>query len=61
MIYRNIRENPLNEKFRILKKSNKKIAQLASIPENIKILLYGGFIESKDTFNMKNVSLTKID
>lgn len=32
-IFRNIRENLTNEKFRVLKKSNKKIAELVSIPE----------------------------
>ena len=42
-IFHNIRSELMNEKFRVLKKSNQKIAILSSVPEIAKILKYGGF------------------
>ena len=60
-IFRNIRENITQEKFRILKKSNQKVSELISIKENAQILNYGGFEDNKDTIVMKNFAIGKID
>jgi hypothetical protein len=42
-IFTNIRENLIDEKYRVLKKSNAKIAQLTQSNHVIKFLQIGGF------------------
>lgn len=51
----------MNDKFRVLKKSNQKIAILTSVPEVAKLLRYGGFEETKDTFVMGRVTIATLD
>lgn len=60
-IFRNIRDNLTQEKYRMLKKSNQKIMDLISVRECGDILVHGGFENQKDVLTMKQVNLGKID
>ena len=60
-IFHNIREELMNDKFKVLKKSNQKIAALTSIAEVVKVLRYGGFEENRDAFVMNRVDIGVID
>ena len=60
-IFNNIRNSVIEEKFRRLKKSNKKIAELLKLKENFEILKYGGFEDYNDIFLMNQVNLGRID
>jgi hypothetical protein len=60
-IFTNIRENLIDEKFRTLKKSNQKIAQLAESKEIVQVLRHGGFEEVSPGFVLKKINISVID
>lgn len=60
-IFTNIRENLIDEKYRVLKKSNAKIAQLTQSNHAIKFLQIGGFNEVSPGFVMQKVNIAAID
>ena len=53
--------NLIDEKYRTLKATNKKISALVSYREVVEILKAGGFEQMSPGFVMKNVSISRID
>ena len=49
------------EKFRVLKKSNDKIAKLTSIQEVHAVLTYGGFERSNEGYYLAKINLSLLD
>lgn len=60
-IFTNIRENLIDEKYRTLKKTNAKVAQLAEIKEAAQVLRYGGFEEMPPGFVLRKINISLID
>ena len=60
-IFSNIQDNLMDDKYRTLKKSNNKIAELTSHQEVVQILRHGGFVEIHPGYVLQNVNLSQID